>query len=192
MLPAALYVAVPAVPAMGAGHPVQSLSDMRRTEARRAQINRPEGVSRRFHVSLYSVEPCEAVLARNLFANCHDRSERQSEGLECWPKMSVVAEAFALSGRAPRLAREAGAPERAAVGPSGAPSGVTPDADPGEEMALGKSNKLIWPNIADIPFVDLTGRNMAIGDQHAQPSCGLRVDLVVKGERSAQAAMLGQ
>jgi hypothetical protein len=48
--------------------PIESLSDMGRADARRAHIDTPEGVTRSFHVSLYSVEPSESVLARNLFA----------------------------------------------------------------------------------------------------------------------------
>jgi hypothetical protein len=44
---------------------------MRRAEARSAVIDRRAGVSRRFHVSLYKVEPSKAVLARNLLTK-HD------------------------------------------------------------------------------------------------------------------------
>lgn len=58
--------------ALGVGHPdrskSQSLSDMRRTDARTAGIDRPDGVIRSFHVSLNKLEPSKAVLARNLFA----------------------------------------------------------------------------------------------------------------------------
>jgi hypothetical protein len=44
------------------------LSDVRRADARSAQISSPEGVARGFHVSVYKVEPAEAVLACNLLA----------------------------------------------------------------------------------------------------------------------------
>mgnify|MGYP003338890493 FL=1 len=51
---------------LGVGHPlcgeVQSLSDVRRTDARSAEIERPDGVVRCFHVSVYKVEPLQAVL----------------------------------------------------------------------------------------------------------------------------------
>jgi hypothetical protein len=50
------------------GHPVEALSDVRRADARSAQICRPDGVARRFKVSLYKVEPHEAVRACNLLA----------------------------------------------------------------------------------------------------------------------------
>ena len=59
---------------VGVGHPIQSLSDVRRTEARSAGIDRPEGVARAFHVRLNKVEPSKSVLARNLFASDSDRS----------------------------------------------------------------------------------------------------------------------
>jgi hypothetical protein len=48
----------------GVGQPnkPEPLSDMRRADARSAQISRPDGVARSFHVSAYKVEPPEAVL----------------------------------------------------------------------------------------------------------------------------------
>ena len=54
--------------AVGVGHPVESLSDMRGADARSADICRSCGVSRSFQVSLYKVEPTEAVLTRNLLS----------------------------------------------------------------------------------------------------------------------------
>jgi hypothetical protein len=56
----------------GVGQPLsnkpEALADVRGTDARSAQISRPDGVARCFHVRLYSVEPAEAVLARNLLS----------------------------------------------------------------------------------------------------------------------------
>jgi hypothetical protein len=52
----------------GVGHPVESLSDMRRTEARSAEIERPAGVVLAFQVSENKVDPSEAVFARNLLS----------------------------------------------------------------------------------------------------------------------------
>jgi hypothetical protein len=52
----------------GVGHEVQPLSDVRRTDARSANIRRPNGVTRSFQVSVYKVEPSKSVLTRNLFA----------------------------------------------------------------------------------------------------------------------------
>jgi hypothetical protein len=58
--------------ATAVGHPdkPQSLSDVRRADARSAQIDRPAGVIRSFQVSLNKVEPSKAVLARNLLQRC--------------------------------------------------------------------------------------------------------------------------
>jgi hypothetical protein len=55
---------------VGVGQPnkPEALSDVRRADARSAQISSPEGVARCFHVSVYKVEPAEAVLACNLLA----------------------------------------------------------------------------------------------------------------------------
>ncbi|EOF6267726.1 hypothetical protein ACK1GW_005010, partial [Salmonella enterica] len=53
--------------AVGVGHPEEALPDVRRTEARSTKIDNSDGVFRLFQVKLYSVEPCEAVFACNLF-----------------------------------------------------------------------------------------------------------------------------
>lgn len=45
----------------GVGHPVESLADVRRPDARSAQIDRPCGVTLRFQVSEYNVEPSKSV-----------------------------------------------------------------------------------------------------------------------------------
>jgi hypothetical protein len=58
---------------------------VRRTEARSAGIDRPDGVSRTFQVSLYKVEPSKSVFARNLFAKDRDRAALTDEVMECWP-----------------------------------------------------------------------------------------------------------
>jgi len=44
------------------------LSDVRRTDARSAQIRRPDGVTASFQVSENKIEPREAVLARRLLS----------------------------------------------------------------------------------------------------------------------------
>jgi hypothetical protein len=174
--------------AIGVGHPMQSLSDVRRTEARRAQIDRPEGIARRFHVSLYKVEPSKSVRARNLFANCHDRSERRSEGFEHGPKMSFVFDAFALTGRAPWLAGEAGGPERTPVWPSGLAGRVAPDAETGEEMTLPKPGKVSCPDFPNVALIDHPRCDQPARDQLAQRCGRLSVRVVVVGAGLAHAA----
>lgn len=53
---------------VGQGAEVKSLADVRRADARSAQICNPDGVTRVFQVSAYKVEPRESVLTRNLLA----------------------------------------------------------------------------------------------------------------------------
>jgi hypothetical protein len=43
--------------ALGVGHPPKPLSDVRRADARRAQIGTPDGISHLFQVKAYSSEP---------------------------------------------------------------------------------------------------------------------------------------
>jgi hypothetical protein len=53
---------------VGVGHEPQPLPDVRRADARSAQIRRPDGVALSFQVSLNKVEPPKAVFACNLLA----------------------------------------------------------------------------------------------------------------------------
>jgi hypothetical protein len=52
----------------GMGHPEQALSDMRRCDARSAQIGSAESIGEDFHRSAYSGEPSKSILARNLLS----------------------------------------------------------------------------------------------------------------------------
>jgi len=75
----------------------EPLSDVRRADARSAQICRPNGVARCFHVSAYSVEPPEAVLARNLLSKDDWRAALCDEPMEDGPEVALVFEALALA-----------------------------------------------------------------------------------------------
>jgi hypothetical protein len=114
----------------------EPLSDMRGADARSAQICRPNGVARCFHVSAYSVEPAEAVLARNLLSKDDWRAALCDEPMELRPEVALVFDALALTGGAEGLAGTASGPDGSVVGPSGEAEGVAPDADTGEEVAL--------------------------------------------------------
>ena len=115
----------------------ETLADMRGADARSAQICSPNGVARCFQVSVYSVEPAEAILARNLLSKDNWRAALVDEHVEGGPEVALVVKAFALSGGAVGLAGAASGPDGPVVGPSGKAEGVGPDADPGEEVALG-------------------------------------------------------
>jgi len=62
----------------GVGHEEEALADVRGTDARSAEINRPEGVARSFHVIVNKVEPSKSVFARNLLTK-----DRYSGRLGC-------------------------------------------------------------------------------------------------------------
>lgn len=89
---------------------------MRGTEARSAEIDRCCGVIRSFQVSLYSVEPSEAVLACNLLTKEELRAALRDEAEEFGPKVSVIIGSFAASGRAEGLARGAPGPYGVIIG----------------------------------------------------------------------------
>jgi hypothetical protein len=96
--------------ARGVGNParsdeVESLTDVRRTDARRATIERPEGVTRRFHVIEYKVEPVEAILRRDLFAKDDIRAADVDEMVPGRPEVPLVIKPAAFARRAERLAR---------------------------------------------------------------------------------------
>jgi hypothetical protein len=52
----------------GVGHPEQSLSDMRRRDARSAQIGARDGIAHSFQVSKYSGEPFKSSASANLLS----------------------------------------------------------------------------------------------------------------------------
>jgi hypothetical protein len=114
----------------------EALTDVRGADARSAQICRPKGVARCFHVRLYSVEPAEAVLARNLLSKDDWRAALADEPVELRPEVTLVGKSCPLSGGAEGLAGAGAGPDGPVVGPSCETEGVGPDADPGEEVAL--------------------------------------------------------
>jgi hypothetical protein len=126
---------------VGVGQPLsdkpETLADVRGADARSAQICRPNGVARCFHVRLYSVEPAKAVLARNLLSKDNWRAALCDETMELGPEMALVGKSGTFAGGAEGLARAGASPDGAVVGPSCETEGVGPDADPGEEVALG-------------------------------------------------------
>jgi hypothetical protein len=154
---------------VGVTHPPQSLSDVRGADARSAQIGSPCGVARSFQVSLYKVEPAEAVLARNLLSKDNWRAALCNEPEELWPEVSGVGKAGSLSGCAKRLAGAASGPDWAVVGPPGEAQGVAPDADPGEEVALNVRSKVIWRYINNAPLVHVAWRDVPSRNQVTQP-----------------------
>jgi len=71
--------------AAGVGHEPKPLSDVRSADARSADIDRPDGVTFDFQVSVNKVEPSEAVLACNLLAKDDRRSALRDEPVPSGP-----------------------------------------------------------------------------------------------------------
>ena len=63
---------------------------MRRADARSAEIDRPAGVARCFQVSVYKVEPTEAVFACNLLTKDDWRAALADEVVESWPQVPLI------------------------------------------------------------------------------------------------------
>lgn len=211
----------PASDAFGVGQPVlsdepEALSDVRRADARSAQIGADSGIGHCFQVSLNSAEPQPSVLACNLLAKDDWRAALADKTAKFRPKVTVVrmaitsaSEADEMSGFARvaditraatfraslswgrRREGRAGAgagPDGSVVGPSGETQGAAPDADACEEVALGIPPQIVGSNIADIPLVHVARRDQALGDQIAEPRGCVGLDLVVIGGHGALAS----
>lgn len=70
---------------------------MRLAEARSAQIGRPDGVTRVFHVSRYKIEPSKSVFARNLLSNNDWRLADFDEIKPVRPQVSVIGNTFSFT-----------------------------------------------------------------------------------------------
>jgi hypothetical protein len=81
----------------GDGHEEESLSDVRRADARSAKIGRPDGVTLALQVSRNKVEPDEAVRTRNLLAKDDCRATLADEIEPDWPEVALVGEAALAS-----------------------------------------------------------------------------------------------
>ena len=89
---------------VGVTHPVRSVSDVRRTDARRRERDTPEGVAQRFQVSVYKVDPRFDSLARNLLSKDCWRAALLNEVEEGGPKVPLVSKPSSRACRAERLA----------------------------------------------------------------------------------------
>lgn len=161
-------------------NPPEALPDVRRAEARSAGIRRPDGVARSFQVSVYKVEPSEAVLARNLLAKDDVRAALLDEMMERGPKVPLVIEPAAFACRAERLAGAGAGPDRAVVSPSSKAQGVRPDSNASEGVELGEAGDVVGFKVTDVSFVHDARRDVAGADELAQPGGRVLVDFVVK------------
>jgi hypothetical protein len=80
------------------------LSDVRRPDARSAQIRSPDSKSQCFQVSLYSGEPFTSSRACNLLSKDNWRAALRNEALKLWPEVAGVVGSFSFTGNAEGLA----------------------------------------------------------------------------------------
>jgi hypothetical protein len=171
--------------AVGVAHEVHPLSDVRRTEARSAEIDSPDGVVRCFQVSVNKVEPTKSVFARNLLAKDNDGAALADEVVPGWPQVPLVSKPSAFACRAERLARTGTCPNRSVVRPPGATKRVAPDADAGEEVALGEAVEVARVNVLDASLVDDSIGDESSTDEFSEPVRSILVLLVEVGCHAA-------
>jgi hypothetical protein len=172
--------AAPWALASGVGHPEEPLTDVRRADARSAQIGSPDGISCIFQVSTYSGEPFTSVRARNLFSKDRCRAALGDETLKSGPEVAFIGMALSASRARKRLTR-AGAGPDILFAPSGKLQGVGPAADPGEEVALPVSDKVASAHVDNTSLVNVSGNNEPCRGEVAQPLGGIAVILVIVG-----------
>jgi hypothetical protein len=131
------------------GHPEQPLPDVRRTDARSAQIGGPNGISHRFQVSAYNGEPLPSSLARNLFSKDNWRAALGDKSVEFWPQVPFIFDAFSFARDAERLTWAASSPNGNIIWPLGKLQGVGPSANSCKKVALVESIDFIWQNVLD-------------------------------------------
>jgi len=162
--------------------PIQALALVGRTDTTSWENRKPCGVTRSFQVKAYNVEPSLTRLSCNLLPKDAVRATLAEEPVEGGPQVPLVSKPFSFACRAERLAGARAGPHGTVVGPACLAQGVGPDADSGEEMALGISRKFVWSYIFNTPFIHDAVGNVALFDEFAQPLGGERVNLVVVGD----------
>lgn len=163
----------------GVGHEPDSLTDVRGTEATSWEYDRPAGVAFTLQVCRNSVEPRDAIRARNLLPKKDVRAALAEEMEEGWPEVPLVSSPSAAACRGERLAGTARGPDGTLVGPSGETEGSGPAADAGEEMELSVLAEIVGSDIADIPLVDVADSDEARRDEASEPPSSERIILVI-------------
>jgi len=77
------------------------------------------------------------------------------------PQVAFVFDAFPFACAAEWLARARSGPHRSVVRPSGLPERVRPDTNAREEMALRESVEIACPYIPNVPFVNISRRDVS-------------------------------
>jgi hypothetical protein len=164
----------------GVGHEEQPLPDVRRPDARSAQIRSPDGVALSFQVSANNVEPREASPARNLLSKDDWRAALADEAEPVGPEVPLVCGAASLAGDGEGLARAAPGPDGPVVGPAGEPEHVGPSAEAGERVELGSAHNVICAELTDRTSIDGSRGDVPGFGEVAEPRRGVGLDLVVE------------
>jgi hypothetical protein len=69
---------------------------------------------------------------------------------------------------------------------------MAPDADPGEEVGLREALEVLRLEVNDAPFVHRAWRDVAGGDEVAEPLGRVAVDLVVEGGHGIRRTLPGR
>jgi hypothetical protein len=107
--------------AAGVGHPVEAVADVRGTEARSRERDRPEGVTHGFHVIVYKVDPRPDISACNLLTKDDCRAALCDEVVPGRPEVPLVSKPATLARLAERLARATSGPNRLTITDTGCP-----------------------------------------------------------------------
>jgi hypothetical protein len=136
------------------------LPDVRRADARSAQIGSPHGMTQVFQVNAYSGEPFTSSRARNLFSKDRCRLELADEMEKGRPEMPLILKPKIFACRAERLTRARPRPNWARFRPPGKSKGKWPTGNSCKEMALCVSDKVIWFYILNRARIDKSKRNV--------------------------------
>jgi hypothetical protein len=139
--------------------PPQPLPDVRRPDARSAQIGGPDGISQCFQVRSNSGEPMPPKLARNLLSKDDCRRALGDEASKLGPEVALVRFGFLLPRRAEGLTGTASGPD-GPLSPTREVERVVPTADAGEVMHAVKPRDIVGSEIGDGPVIDLPWRDM--------------------------------
>ena len=131
------------------GHPEQSLTEVRGTDAVCAQYDMPEGVAFSFHVSTYSIEPTVSNRAFNLLTKDCVRATLADEAEECGPEVSLVIGATTFSCDAERLTGTGPCPDWPVCGPACELESETPSGYSCKKVTLGISFEFMWLYVCD-------------------------------------------
>jgi hypothetical protein len=149
-----------------------------------AKYVKPKGVTFRFQVCTYSVDPPKSDSRFNLFAKDDCRATLADEAVHGGPEVAFVRLASARSGSGDRLAGTTTCPNRPICWPSGHCKGERPSADSGEQVNLGVSSEFIGVEFLNRGFAHVARGQVALFDEFPQPCRGVLVNVVVEVHRS--------